>query len=392
MRIDVLAANDSRPAVALNAPQRPLWTVGAILEAVAVHDVDGNLWLNIDNQRLPARIASGNLAGPLDGEHVKVRVLRDSPVLALETLEEPDSSQTLDDALRRFLPRQTSPAPLLANLGWLARDGVNRAQLPADIIAALQSLWDSLPEAAELSTAEGLQHALQTSGEFLEAQLAQATNLPATQTQTIHEDFKGQLLVLRQQLQSLNIGNTNNSQPPGPLPILQGTLHAMPTGPASLAGLDTAAEKLNELKQQTDGVVARINTTQLLNSEAAQQGTIACLIEVPIRNNDRTELLRFKFERDARSDPRDAAWSVEVAMDLGINGAMHAHVGLQGTQLNVRLRSDSPQLVADLTQQLDTLRASLEQHGLKVNQLVCLHGNPVDDANPRPSQLLDYHA
>ncbi|MES1196381.1 MAG: flagellar hook-length control protein FliK, partial [Steroidobacter sp.] len=86
------------------------------------------------------------------------------------------------------------------------------------------------------------------------------------------------------------------------------------------------------------------------------------------------------------------SWSVEVAMDLGTNGAMHAHVGLMGSRLNIRLRSDSPSLVADLTQQLDTLRASLEQQGLKVEQLVCLHGNPVDDSTARLNRLLDYHA
>ena len=40
MRIDLLAANDSRPAV-LNNTQRSLWRVGAILEAVAIRNVNG---------------------------------------------------------------------------------------------------------------------------------------------------------------------------------------------------------------------------------------------------------------------------------------------------------------------------------------------------------------
>ena len=392
MRIDLLAANDSRPA-ALNTPQRPLWTVGAILEAVAVRDVDGNLWLNIDNQRFPARIASGNLSGPQDGEHIKVRVLRDSPVLALEALEEPGTSNVSDDALRRFLPKQTSPAPLLANLSWLARSESNRAQLPNNVLTVLQQLWEALPDSQELSNAALLQRALQSSGDFLEAQLARANNSPAAQAQVVNEDFKAQLLALREQLQSLNIPRANTSLPPGPLPVLQGALHAMPTGPASLAGIDTALAKLNELQQQTDGTLARINTTQLLNAQAAQQGAIAFLIELPVRHNDRGELLRFKFEQNGKGDAYgQSGWSVEVAMDLGSNGAMHAHVGLLGSRLNVRLRSDSPALVAELGQQLDTLRASLEQQGLKVEQLVCLHGNPVDDATARLNRLLDYHA
>lgn len=398
MRIDLLAANDSRPA-ALNSPQRSLWRVGAILEAIAVRDVNGELWLAIDNQRLPARLASGNLAGPMDGEQVKVRVLRDSPVLALETIDEPGAAQVTDDALRRFMPKQTSPTPLLANLGWLARDGANRTQLPNNVLAVLQHVWDSLPEAHELTTGTALQQALQNSGEFLEAQLARSVNAPAAQAQTLHDDFKAQLLALKDQLQNVPLSRNVTAQPSGSLPVLQGPLHAMPTGPASLAGLDTPDAQLNELKQQTDGTLARIHTTQLLNTEAAQQGAPVFLIEVPIRNNDRAELLRFRFERNkGQGDSSDGsmgeqnAWSVEVAMDLGNSGAMHAHVGLQGSRLNVRLRSDSPALVGELTRELDTLRASLEQQGLKVEQLVCLHGNPVDDVGVRLNHLLDYHA
>lgn len=393
MRIDVLAANDSRPA-ALIAAQRSLWRVGAILEAVAVRDIKGELWLSIDNQKMPARIASGNTPGPLDGEPLKVRVLRDSPVLALEVLDQPLDTQVTEDALRRFLPKQTSPTPLLANLSWLLRSDRNHAQLPDNILKTLQSMWESLPETKELTSSATLQHALQNSGNFLEAQLARTVNAPATQAQTVNEDFKALLHTLRDQLQMLKVPYTNsNPPPPGPLPALHAALHAMPAGPASMAGLDTAESKLNELKQQTEGTLARINTTQLLNSEAAQHGVVACLVEVPIRNNDRAELLRFKFERNTKAETGDqTGWSVEVAMDLGMHGAMHAHVGLLGTRLNVRLRSDSPQLVGELTRQLDTLRASLEQQGLQVEQLVCLHGNPVDDAGTRLNPLLDLHA
>ncbi|MES1196477.1 MAG: hypothetical protein ABUL58_05985, partial [Steroidobacter sp.] len=132
-------------------PQRPLWTVGAILEAVAVRDVEGTLWLAIGNQRLPARIASGNVSGPMDGEHIKLRVLRDSPVLALETVDEPNTPDVTEEALRKFLPKQSSPTPLLANLSWLARSDSNRAQIPAPILSTLQHLWEELPDAKDLT-------------------------------------------------------------------------------------------------------------------------------------------------------------------------------------------------------------------------------------------------
>ena len=85
MRIDLvnLLESGSRPSPSLLAE----WRVGAILEAVAVRDArSSQLWLDIGGQRHPARLASGDAAGPQNGERLQVRVLRNSPVLALETV------------------------------------------------------------------------------------------------------------------------------------------------------------------------------------------------------------------------------------------------------------------------------------------------------------------
>jgi hypothetical protein len=72
------------------------WRVGAVLEAIAVRDArNGQLWLDIGGQRHPARIASGESQGPQHGEKLQVRILRNSPVLALETLS---SSNVIADA------------------------------------------------------------------------------------------------------------------------------------------------------------------------------------------------------------------------------------------------------------------------------------------------------
>jgi len=392
VRIDLLAANDPRPTV--TTPLRSLWRVGAILEAIAVRDAtSGELYLSVDGQRLPARLASGNTAGPLDGEQLKLRVLRNHPVLALESLEEDASGTDISgDALRRFLPRQSSPAPLLANLSWLARDPANRSALPDNITNAIANLWRNLPDAEELSDPQTLRRALETSGGFLEAELARGRQADGMD---IQNDFKAQLLAVRNQLKAfqLSANASGSTAPPGPLPMLQAALSAIPTGPATLAVLDSAAAQLNELKQQTEGVLARLTTTQLVNAGAAQSGAMAWLIEVPIRRDDRAELLRFKFEReDRRQAGVESGWSVEIALDLGINGALHAQVSLNGARLSVRLRSDSTQLVDALTRELDTLKSALQSQGLNVEHLICLHGGPVDEARSRLNRLLDLHA
>ncbi|MGE0114169.1 MAG: flagellar hook-length control protein FliK [Steroidobacteraceae bacterium] len=391
MRIDLLSANDPRTTTA--TPLRSMWRVGAILEAIAVRDVaTGQLWLQLDNQKLPARLASGHSTGPLDGEHLKLRVLRDTPVLALEALDESTADHTTDNALRRYLPRQSSPTPLLANLGWLARNAPQVQSLPRAVQQALATLWQGMPDAATLQEPSQLRQALLHSGTFLEAGLARETGGQAV-TQLLSQDFKAGLLALREQLRNLRLESGNTSLPPGPMPTLHAPLSAMATGPASLAVLDEVAGQLSELKQQTDGSLARITTNQLLNAEAAQQGLLGWLIELPVRHEDRAELLRFKFEREPRQQTGgSSSWTVEVALDLGTHGALHAQIHLTGKRLNVQLRSESATLITALNRQLATLQAALRSQGLEVDRVVCLHGNPVDDANPRLTRLLDLHA
>lgn len=388
MRIDLLSNNDPRTQVT-SAP-RPMWSVGAILQATAVRDVaSGQLWLQIGTHQLPARLASGNSAGPMDGEQLRLRVLRDTPVLALEALEEADTANATDEALRRYLPKQASPTPLLANLGWLNRNNEQFQSLPPAVQQALARLWQAMPQATQLLDPQQLTQALARSGTFMEADLAAAT---ANAPQLLQQDVKAALLALRAQLRSLQLTAHRSSLPPGAMPSLRAPLAAMATGPASLSVLEGVAEQLSELQQQVEGTLARINTNQLLNAEAAQQGLLSWLIEVPIKRDQRTELLRFKFEREPRRNTRDAdVWTVEAALDLGPLGGLHAQLRLSGRRLNVQLRSESPALVQALSQQLIDLKVGLQSAGLELDGVVCLHGSPVDSGT-RLTRLLDLHA
>jgi hypothetical protein len=395
MRIDLLSANDPRTTV--TAPLRTLWRVGAILDAVAIRDVTtGELWLQMgNNQRLPARLASGHSGGPLNGEQLQLRVLRETPVLALEAIDNGGGSQITEEALRRFLPRQASPTALLANLGWLARHQDELQSLPPAVQRALSNLWQALPTTASLQDPEQLAQALLRSGTFLEAQL---TKLPQgrhanADSPIATQDFKAALLQLREQLRGLRLDAALQPPSPGPMPALHAPLTAMATGPASLSVLDGIAPQLSELKQQTDGSLARVTTNQLLHDSAAQQGLLSWLIELPVKNEDRAELLRFKFEREPR-DPAAGAdsWTVEVALELVNQGPLHVQVSLRGKRLNVQLRSESPALVTALSQQLESLKEGLRAQGLELDRVVCLHGNPVDNGSSRLTRLLDIRA
>jgi hypothetical protein len=370
------------------------WRVGSIVEAIAMRSPeDGQLWLNIGSARVPARIASGDPAGPANGERLQLRVLRDSPVVALETVVADDQeAATVSEGLRRFIPRQTSSAPLFANLAWLT--GRSNGALGKSITDAATRLWNALPDTEQLATPQGLEAAVKDSGAFLESHLANGN--PADLRQTIAQDLKALLSTLKQTLtQAGATAHRAEGSSSEPLPSLRGTLEPLARADATLANIDTVGRAINELAGQTEGALARLNTLQLVNAESGVPNS-AWLLELPFVRNGNPESLRFRFERNGGGDTRSGEqdWTVEAAMDLGVGGALHARVTLHGTRVGVQLRADSPELVTELQAHRNELITVLQDAGLQVDRVQCTRGLPTEtrDTGESPrfaTRLLD---
>src|SRR5262245_6421707 len=398
MRVDLvnLLGSGSSPSPSLLAE----WRVGAILQAVAVRAPgSGELWLDIAGQRYPARVASGNVAGPQDGERLQVRVLRNSPVLALETVSSQPTESSADtavitDALRKFVPRQQNPALLLANLAWIAQRKSGVETLPRTVVQSAARLWHALPEAEALEDPKVLEAAIAKSGVFLEANLAAHRGPPDPR---LASDLKSLMLTLQRALQASGARpSSTHSDVAGhaPVPTARGPLTTLPSAPATLAVLDEPSQQLNELARQTDGALARLTTVQISNS-APDPAVQSMLIDLPVRHEDRAAMLRLKIEKDgSRRRDGDGAesWTVEAAIDLGAIGGLHAKVTLIGKRIGVQLRAESPAVVAALSQRSDELEAMLAESGLQVDRVVCLHGMPAGDTGVRPARLLDVRA
>ena len=401
MRIDLATVRSTGFAGQSPAAMLSDWRVGAILQATAVRDSrSGQLWLEIGDLRYPARIASGEASGPTDGERLTVRVLRNSPVLALETLTSETTSNAdtvTTDALRRYLPRQASPAPLLSNLSWIA-NGKAAAQgetLPPAVTQAANKLWQALPDALSLADPASLRNAVTRSGAFLEATLASGDRRAIAAS--VDQDLKALMLNLARVLRESGarpaaaMGDTNGHSP---VPLSNGPLSALPSAPATLAVLEDSNQQLHELARQTDGALARMTTLQA-GSSPQDTPVQAMLLELPMRQGERTSVVRLRIEQD-RSRKRDSgspdAWSIEAAMDLGTVGALHARVGLQGHRISVQLRAESAIVVDTLAARAPELESMLRESGLEIDRVVCLHGMPAGDAGARTTRLLDLRA
>lgn len=390
MRVDVSPTRNA-PSVGQNASLLAEWRVGAIVQAVAVRDGSGQLWLRIGNVNHPARVASGPHEGPENGEVLQARVLRTSPVLALEALASSPSPSAEDDltstALRLYLPRQTSAATLMANLSFLVR-GAAMDDLPANVQRAVEQLWKSLPDPDALSHPQSLQRALLQSGSFLEAALARGMTIPG--------DLKAQLLDLQRAISAAG-GRPNAAaadlSPPSALPTAQGPLTTLPSTPATLALLDHVEQQLHELARQTEGTLARLTATQVQNASLTGAAA-AMMIELPVRLEDHATMLRLRIEREAprHSVEYESGWTIEAALDLGVLGGLHARVSLRGQTVGVQLRAESPQVVEQLNARGPELAALLRSSGLSIDRVVCLHGMPASDGAQRPQRLLDVRA
>ncbi len=373
----------------------PEWRVGAIVQATALRDAaTGQLWLTIGQNRVPARVASGDPSGPAHGEQLQLKVLRNSPVLAFESLDAAATTETdaAAEALRRVLPRQSSPAALLANIGWLQEGKENARALPQRVADSVARLWQGLPFASQLADADGLAAGITRSGVFLESQLAKG--LPGALVKVLaDQDLKALLLGLKATLAAQGgRGGLENpaAEAPAPLPMLRGSLLPLSGSATSLSASSTPIAALNTLAQETDGALARLTATQLINNAAAG---LAWLIEIPVRHDNDARMLRFRFEREhTRETDEPAGWTVEAALELGQGEAVHARVSLRAQRISVQLRSDSPMVVSQLKIRTSALTSALQAAGLNVDQVVCLHGMPVGDPGKSRSQLVDLRA
>lgn len=123
--------------------------------------------------------------------------------LAAKPTPETRMARAVRTATAEAVPRQAGLAPLMANV----RAVVDRLDMPAEVREAGRALLAKAPQAAEITTPQGLRQAVERSGVFLEARMARVAvapaaveTQPAPQPQT--NDMKAALLVFRGVLSS----------------------------------------------------------------------------------------------------------------------------------------------------------------------------------------------
>ena len=270
----------------------------------------------------------------------------------------------VNQALRERLPQQNGYAPLLATIGALSQWSIVR-QLPPYLRSALALLEHSMSTPQEVSTGEGLRQAVNRSGIFLEAQLAQA---PASDATTAHDDMKGALLRLVAILKGQPlVGESSDAEVDPPL-LYRGVL---PQGrfplPTELANSSEATDFLPRLYTDVQAALARLEVAQL------QAGVANWLVEIPIQDADGADVLQLLLKQQQEGEQ---AWTLGFSLDLPSLGPIVGELQLRGLRLSLRLWAQHRDTVDRLEEQFEDIRSRLDATGLFLDQLSCQFGLP----------------
>jgi hypothetical protein len=189
------------------------WTTGQILQATVVRQaLDGTVTLRVGSQEVQARtglnlaadqaltlqVAQSGIQTVLRVLHVSDTTPAPHPTTLTQTAA-PTPEATLTQAWRQVLPREGDLRPLLAQLTSMAAATQPEA-LPESVVSALKQFASRLPLLETLATPAGLKRAVDDSGLFLEARLAQA--LTDNSAPALQNDLKANLLQLVVQLRA----------------------------------------------------------------------------------------------------------------------------------------------------------------------------------------------
>jgi hypothetical protein len=337
------------------------WRIGSVLSARPLGVTEQGLMV----LQVGALTVEAEAPGTKLPPQFQVRVLSLGAQPQLEILSSNSQlDSTVNQALRERLPQQNGYAPLLATVGALSQWAIVK-QLPPYLRSALALLEHSMSTPQELSTGDGLRQAINRSGVFLEAQLAQA---PANDATTAHDDMKGALLRLVAILKGQPLlGESSDAEVDPPLLYRGVTPQGRLPLPFELASTSEATDFLPRLYTDVQAALARLEVAQL------QATPGHWLVEVPVQDAEGADVLQIMLKQEQEAEQ---SWTMGFSLDLPSLGPIVGELHLRGLRLSVRLWAQRRETVDRLEDQFDDLRSRVDATGLFLDQLSCQFGLP----------------
>jgi hypothetical protein len=374
------------------------------------------------------------------GQTINVR-LTDSNRLTLlpdtskdpKTASNPQRRDIVAQALRNALPMQDRPSlldalPRIQSLPFSHR----QALLSPSLQQALHSLAQQLRSPEQLAQPNVLRAAIKDNGVFFEHKLAQSLErshatshprriAPQDGIRLRTGDLKGALLHTLQRI-SAELNQPKNTttkggapQPLAPalstptlaqldLPQFLAQLARRPM--AELSSRTLRTQLLVLLHQQTLNSLARVQFQQLQAVSQRQaradapQTPQAWALEIPVRYSQEQHTIHFHMEHDwvwRECDENDSEqnnkkvkrWQVLLSFPLPEAGNFYAQLTLTGEDVAAKLWAEQEHTLREVKAKLSSLKQQLEDKGIEVTHMECVHGAPSSKAHNLHYSLVD---
>jgi len=403
------------------------WKVSQLIQAVITRITDKQLFLDI--QGIKANTAKPAKLDLQTGDILKLQVeqLRPLPQFRIVGLQKAADNTLITQALKTLMAQNTSSAPLLKDISYVAnRPSLRPSPMAAEVNAAVRNIFQQIPSPFNLKTAAQLKTHLQHSGSFIEGNIknqifASMPNAPINKAAKItpqtSANIKSSLdLDLGAQLHRLaNLLRTQLTQPqsttslstqktsvqPG-IPVADNKTvmqHARPQ-PASQARAEQSAlqnisqreEAMQTFLRQVESSLSHIQQTQLQSLNESQPGRPMWLMELPIKDGQDIDLFELKINEEDSSQTEGEAkktWNVTLQFNLSGLGKVKAHIKMQNEYISTQFISENPETLSLFKDNLDFLKNRLSYNGLNVGNLDCVHANLSANDSSAPTKRLD---
>lgn len=228
-----------------------------------------------------------------------------------------------------------------------------------------------------------LQAAIRGSGIFQEATLAHG------QAALPQADMKSALLTLRSTLtnwlgQQAPVAAVAQVPPP-----LRGTIPRARAAEAPPIDPDTAPEAIGkQLLERTESALARVRLHQHASLPDPVSKTADWSMDLPVMVGAQQTLLHIHIHGDQQGESEAAnerGWQMRFALSLPELGEVGAQVTLRAGATGVMLWATEPTASAALEAEIDALRESLGNAGLRPGAVIVRHGEPPAPTTAAPS-------
>jgi len=312
-----------------------------------------------DSDRVDERVRVPELSV---GSKVEIRlsVTDGNPVIQVRPqIDKPEvfDERQLAAAVRRLLPLQDSPIPLMQQLLSLEQNARLEPTVAETLKYLARQILDSVPSLRQLTEANELRRVVTQSGLFMESKLAEAA---ADNAQVnLQDDLKVKLGKLMQFIEK---------SPALPEPEKTGFQRE-------------SAEVLQETLRKAESTHARLSLDQLNSLPREDSAKQSWMVEIPFYSDQQPSALKLVIEHERHSGLDSGEernnWAVSISITPPNLGTIHCRISCYDGSVNTRFWSEVSATVDTINAHLDELKRQLEAKGLKMGFMEAHQGQPL---------------